>query len=74
MDDFLQKSDNPIILYIVIPAVAILVLYQIIRIAITLALRDHERWLEKRRIKAARTTYPVGQAFPPITPDAHEPF
>lgn len=74
MDDFLQNSDNPIILYIVIPAVAILVLYLIVRIAITLALRDHERWLEKRRTKAARTTYPAGQAFPPITPDTHEPF
>lgn len=74
MDDFLQKSDNPIILYVVIPAAAILILYIIIRIAVTLALRDHEKWMEKRRLNAARNTYPSRQAFPPITPETHEPF
>lgn len=74
MDDFLQKSDNPIILYVVIPVVALLLLYFVIRIAVTLALRDHEKWLETRRDQASRSRYPSEQHFPPITPSSSEPF
>ena len=74
MDDFLQlqKSDNPIILYVVVPVVALLVLYLVIRVAVTLSIRDHERRLESRRFEAARTRCPAERAFPPIAPGTHE--
>jgi hypothetical protein len=74
MDEFLQKSLDPMILYVVVPALAILVLYIVIRIAVTQSLRDHEKWVEKRRERASRMSYPNNQAFPPITPESPSSF
>lgn len=53
--------------------VALLILYLVVRLAVMHALRDHARWLGRRRIRATRTTYPP-QAFPPIMPESSEPF
>ncbi len=74
MDDFLQKSLDPMILFVVLPAVAILISYIVIRVAVTLSLRDHVRWLEKRREWLTRNSYPNAQAYPPISPESKDTF
>ena len=38
-----------IILWIVLPCLALLILYSVIRTAVARGLRDHQRWMEKNR-------------------------
>ena len=52
--------------YIVIPVVALLLLYFVIRIAVTLALRDHEKWLDKRHGRISRSGYAPENTSRPI--------
>lgn len=48
--DFAQLvAGSAIIAYIVVPCLALLILYAIIRIAVARGLRDHQRWMEKYR-------------------------
>jgi len=67
MDNFLEKSANPIILFVVVPCVALLLLYFVIRMAVGFALRDHQKWIEKTRAQMD-TGRPASAPYPPITP------
>lgn len=73
MNDLWQIFSGVTTITWVIVLVALLILYLVIRLAVMHALRDHARWLERKRIRATRTTYPP-QAFPPITPESSDPF
>ncbi|MBX3437510.1 MAG: hypothetical protein KF861_08475 [Planctomycetaceae bacterium] len=78
MDDFWQIVGSASTLAVAIPILSLLfsllLLYLVIRLAVMHALRDHDRWMEKKRNRAARSTYPAAQAFPPITPESSDPF
>ena len=74
MDDIWQSLNNPTTYFLLIPLVALVLLYLVVRLAVMHALRDHEKWAEARRIRASRNTYPEGQHYPPITPSSSEPF
>ncbi|MBX3091057.1 MAG: hypothetical protein KF801_00930 [Cryobacterium sp.] len=73
MDDIWQGFSNLTSFTWVVVLVALVLLYLVIRLGVSHALRDHARWVERKRIKATRTTYPP-QAFPPITPESSDPF
>lgn len=73
MNDFWQILSGVTTFTLVIAFVALLILYLVIRLGVSHALRDHARWVERKRIRATRTTYPP-QAFPPITPESGDPF
>ena len=74
MDEFWQSYLALGAAAIAIPFIGLLIWYLVIRLAVMHALRDHVRWLDKRRERAARTSYPNAQAYPPITPEPHDPL
>jgi len=50
----------PILLWIVGTAIALLLLYGVVRVAVARGLRDHQLWMERMR--------PQGPAYGPDTP------
>jgi hypothetical protein len=67
MDFPWQTATTVIILWVVLLCAGVLVLYGIVRTGVAAGLRDHVKWLEKKRVKESRSAASV---YPPITPDA----
>jgi hypothetical protein len=66
--DFLPvTAAYAIIFYVVFVAITLLLLYGVIRAGVAAGLRDHVKWLEKKRLKEGRAGASV---YPPITPEA----
>jgi hypothetical protein len=67
MDFPLQVATTVIILWVVLLCAGVLVSYGIVRTGVAAGLRDHVKWLEKKRLKEGRAGASV---YPPITPEA----
>lgn len=61
MDIFQTLGTFAIIVWVVLPCLALLLLYSLIRTAVARGLRDHQLWMEKNRplVPAGRET--IGQ-------------
>lgn len=61
MDIFQTLGTFAIIVWVVLPCLALLLLYSLIRTAVAQGLRDHQLWMEKNRpiVPAGRET--IGQ-------------
>ncbi|TFD86469.1 hypothetical protein E3T61_16305 [Cryobacterium lactosi] len=49
MDSFTLISLYALILWVIVPAVGLLLLYGVVRVAVSRGLRDHQKWMEKNR-------------------------
>lgn len=61
----------PLLAWIISGSAALLLIYGVVRVAVSRGLRDHHHWLEKNRRAAAAAADRgfTGEAqFPPITP------
>jgi hypothetical protein len=56
-----------IIIWLVGVAIVLLVSYGVIRAGVAAGLRDHVKWLEKKRLEESRS---ATSGYPPITPEA----
>jgi hypothetical protein len=77
MDIFQTLASYAIIVWIVLPCLALLLLYLIIRTAIARGLRDHQLWMEKNRPSVGQVTTQresfgqyLGFSRPPTEPPA----
>ena len=49
MDIVQTLGASALILWVVLPCIALLLLYSVIRTAVARGLRDHQKWMEKNR-------------------------
>jgi UPF0716 family protein affecting phage T7 exclusion len=66
MDKVWLAAFFPLLLGIIGSCIGLLVLYGIIRVAVSRGLRDHQKWMERYRPADSRMPYPDG--YRPISP------
>lgn len=59
-----------VIAWIISGSVVLLLIYGVVRVAVSRGLRDHHKWMEKNRTEGPVGRRAVDSPFPTITPDS----